>query len=274
MADATSRPFILGLMAGPAGEGAREAEEAGFDLVLLGGVTDPEQAAIGQDPLSAAATLMTVTSRIGLCATVPTNWPPFNVARALASFDLLSGGRLGWLPWPPSDGDPARFAEHLDVVAQLFDSWEDEALLFDKQNSRFADPARVHRIRHEGAHYTVDGPLNVPRPVQGHPVLLQPLAQASAQTDLILVTPDELGAAALPGRRLVMAPLALGPPKLAVLAGQADGLLLDPGPGLADIAHHLAAIRAALPSASPGGTDFHARLGLPRPVNRFAAVAA
>ena len=135
------RRMILGLRLGGLGEGAELAEQAGLDFVMLDDSTVPGGAPIGADPLSVAAYLMTKTRRLGLAASVPDSWAPFNVARALASFDHLSGGRCGWLPWPGlgEENNPARSAEHLDVVLQLFDSWDDDALVFDKAAAVFAD---------------------------------------------------------------------------------------------------------------------------------------
>jgi alkanesulfonate monooxygenase SsuD/methylene tetrahydromethanopterin reductase-like flavin-dependent oxidoreductase (luciferase family) len=64
-------------------------------------------------------------------------------------------------------------AEFLDTAKALWDSSEDDAILIDKDSGYFADPARVHRIDHIGKHFRVRGPLNVPRPIQGHPVIVQ-----------------------------------------------------------------------------------------------------
>jgi FMN-dependent oxidoreductase (nitrilotriacetate monooxygenase family) len=66
-----------------------------------------------------------------------------------------------------------RAAEYLEVVKALWDSWEDDAVLLDRKSGYFADPAKVHRINHEGRHFIVRGPLNVPRPPQGYPVIVQ-----------------------------------------------------------------------------------------------------
>jgi hypothetical protein len=272
--------MILGLRPGPLGEGAAWAEAAGLDFVLLGGRSDPEQAPIGQDALSVAAFLMTSTRRIGLAACVPTTWAPFNVARALASFDRLSGGRCGWLPWPgPGADDGPRFAEHLDVVMQLFDSWDDDALVLDKPSGVFADRDKVRRIRHEGTFYTVDGPLNAPRPLQGYPVLFQPLAQATTLTDVALVDWETLplGSRLATPAALLLAEVGVSadPDALADAyeAGRCDGFVLaaaDPQ-AVEPVLVRLRARGLAMRSNVSG--DFRTQLGLDRPPNRFTAAS-
>lgn len=285
---------------------ARRAEAAGFDLVLAGYAAAP---ADRLDPLSLVAALTTATRTLGLCAVVPTAaWAPYNVARALASFDLLSGGRAGWfaVPGEAEGADPgfARFAEHLDVVFALFDSWDDDALVFDKENAVFADRARTRRIRHAGRFYTVDGPLNAPRPIQGRPVILQPLAAGAPQigaADIAVSTLAEPGAArsarAGAGTARVVVDLAVslagapletgrlgwrGPAAGLVelmvdwiLSGAVDGFNILPASPAADLAVLAGEVLPALASrgllgGKPAGGDLRARLGLGRPANRFA----
>jgi hypothetical protein len=287
------RRMILGLRLGGLGEGAALAEQAGLDFVLLDDSTVPGGAPIGGDPLSVAAFLMTKTRRLGLAASVPDSWAPFNVARALASLDHLSGGRCGWLPWPGAGeaSNPARSAEHLDVVLQLFDSWDDDALVFDKAAAVFADRDKVRRIRHSGAFFTVDGPLNAPRPPQGRPVLIQRLASASDVADIVLIDLENLGADQGPpaGAPLRLAETvidlgadsarrcaALAEQLAAAFMGGCDGFLLAPADPAADIpllaGEVVPRLQAwGIASAPPPSADFRARLGLPRPVNRFAA---
>jgi FMN-dependent oxidoreductase (nitrilotriacetate monooxygenase family) len=101
----------------------------------------------------------------------------------------VSGGRAGWNIVTTADRSSAqnfgladrpdhrdryvRAAEFLEVSLKLWDSWEDDAALADKESGRFARPDRIHAIEHEGDFYSVRGPLNVPRPPQGHPLLIQ-----------------------------------------------------------------------------------------------------
>jgi hypothetical protein len=263
--------MILGLRPGPMGEGAVAADAAGLDFVLLGGHGDPMQTPMGEDALSVAAFLMTQTRAIGLAAAVSTDWAPFNVARALASFDRLSGGRCGWAPWPGAGGED-RFAEHLDVVMQLFDSWDDDALVLDKASGVFADRDKVRRIRHAGTYYTVDGPLNAPRPLQGRPVMFQPLDQAGPFADVGLAPLDGLR----PGPRppLLLAevvvnddPAALAPRLTEAFArGDCDGFLFETS-NVAGLLGDLTPWLGARPAVTG---DLRTRLGLPRPVNRFS----
>jgi FMN-dependent oxidoreductase (nitrilotriacetate monooxygenase family) len=144
----------------------------------------------GLEPLTTLAALATVTDKIGLIATASTTYTePYNLARQFASLDHISGGRIGWnivTSWLPDAGRNfgygqlidhaeryARAHEFLDVVTKLWDSWADDAVLDDRRTGRYADPDRVRAINHSGAHYTVAGPLNIARPPQGRPVLVQ-----------------------------------------------------------------------------------------------------
>ncbi|MFI0937635.1 LLM class flavin-dependent oxidoreductase [Streptomyces sp. NPDC021020] len=174
---------------------AREAEAAGFDSVFLadGVEARPDTAhslASHFEPFTLLAALATVTSRIGLIGTVSTGFTePYNLARQFASLDHISRGRAGW-NIVTSAGDLAarnfnrdanqehavryeRADEFLEVVTALWDSWDDDALLLDRASGTFADPDRVRTIDHAGRHFRVRGPLNIPRPPQGHPLLVQ-----------------------------------------------------------------------------------------------------
>ncbi|WP_131195520.1 LLM class flavin-dependent oxidoreductase [Lichenihabitans psoromatis] len=142
------------------------------------------------EPLTLLSALAAVTRHIGLIGTASSSYSePYNLARTFASLDHISKGRAGWNVVTSAMDEEAlnfgrdrtiehanrydRAAEYLDVVTALWDSWEDGAVLIDKQSGFFADPARVHRIDHAGPHFRVRGPLNVPRPPQGHPVIFQ-----------------------------------------------------------------------------------------------------
>src|SRR6266436_1741786 len=61
----------------------------------------------------------------------------------------------------------------MDVVLGHWNTWEDDALILDKANNRFADSAKVHRLDHVGHYFQSRGPFSVPRSPQGHPVLIQ-----------------------------------------------------------------------------------------------------
>ena len=177
------------------------AERAGIDLLLAGyppgGLAAGVLAATpALDPLSVASALAGLTGSIGLGAVVATSgWAPFNVARAFSALDHMSAGRAAWFVLPGEDdaADPGRerHREHLDVTFALLDSWDPDALVFDKPNALFADPSKVHRIAHAGRCYTVDGPLNSPRSPQGRPVLIQAVEYATADADILIVRTPE-----------------------------------------------------------------------------------
>ncbi len=130
------------------------------------------------------------TKHIGVIATASSTFnEPFNLARRYASIDHITGGRIAWnVVTTYSDAAAQNFGqktsahhadryalaeEFVDVVVKLWDSWEDDAIIGDAVNGRFADPAKVHAINHVGKYLSVKGPLNVPRSPQGRPVLVQ-----------------------------------------------------------------------------------------------------
>ncbi|HVM64619.1 MAG TPA: LLM class flavin-dependent oxidoreductase [Acidimicrobiales bacterium] len=134
--------------------------------------------------------LAATTSRIGLGATYSTTYyAPFHVARTFATLDHLSGGRAAWnIVTSINDSEAQNFGvdahlghderynradEFLEATTALWDTWEDDALVLDRAAGVFADPAKVHALDHVGEWFTVRGPLTVPRPPQGHPVLIQ-----------------------------------------------------------------------------------------------------
>ncbi|KMO41776.1 monooxygenase [Methylobacterium tarhaniae] len=142
------------------------------------------------DPATLLPALAVVTERIGLIATASTTYDqPFHVARRFASLDHLSGGRAGWNVVTTSNPDAARnfglehHPEHgdrydrahefVEVVKGLWDSFADDAFLRDVESGIFFDPDKMHVLDHQGPHLSVRGPLNVARPVQGWPVIVQ-----------------------------------------------------------------------------------------------------
>ncbi len=194
----------------------RLAEDAKLDFVMAGypvrssALPGPAfSQSIQLEPLSLIAALMIPLRRIGLAAQLPmAYWEPFNTSRAFAALDNLSGGRSAWLAVPASGPDDEanypRFAhqhitapyeramEYAELVRELWDSWEDDALRLDKENAIFTDHEKVHRVGHSGKYFFSDGPLNAPRPPQGHPPVLTAdlsaggLSFAAAQADLVL----------------------------------------------------------------------------------------
>ena len=142
------------------------------------------------EPLSLVTALSAVTQDIGFMVTASTSYTePFNTARIFASMDHISGGRVAWNVVTSALEEEAmnygrdanldhavryeRAAEFLDVAKALWDSWEDDAVALDKASGLFAHPEKVHFLHHVGKHFRVRGPLNVTRPPQGHPVIVQ-----------------------------------------------------------------------------------------------------
>ena len=181
---------------------ARIAEAGRFDLLFLAdgngvrnmdkpdlfAATSPSDRPGVLEPVTLLSALAMVTTHIGLVATATTTYDePYHVARRFASLDHISGGRAGWnLVTTSNPGDALNFnhdahvprehrydraMEFATVVKGLWDSWADDAFPQDRASGRFLDPARVRALNHKGAHFTVAGPMNAPRPVQGHPVI-------------------------------------------------------------------------------------------------------
>ena len=163
------------------------------------------------DPVVLMTALAGHTERIGLVCTATTTFDePWFVARRFASLDHVSGGRAGWNAVTASNaGDALNFShaqpvgreqryaraeEFIDVVRGLWDSWADDAFVQDKASGRFLDPARVRRLDHAGTHFTVAGPLNVPRAPQGQPVVFT-AGQSDAGKELAARTADAMFAA-------------------------------------------------------------------------------
>jgi len=180
---------------------AQTAERAKFDMVFLAdGVAvrrDSDVEALSRDgkivhfePLTLLSALSAVTEHIGLVATASTTYnEPYHIARKFASLDYLSGGRAGWnVVTSATEAEALNFnrehhmehalryeraREFLQVVTGLWDSWEDDAFVRDKASGVAFDPAALHVLHHKGKHFSVRGPLNVARPPQGYPVIVQ-----------------------------------------------------------------------------------------------------
>ncbi len=142
------------------------------------------------DPLILLPALAAVTSKIGLIATGSTTFDtPYNLARKFASLDALSGGRAGWNIVTTSNPDAAlnfglddhmehderyaRAAEFYQVVTGLWDSFADDAFVRDVDSGIFFEPEKMRALNHVGKYFKVKGPLNVARPPQGWPVIVQ-----------------------------------------------------------------------------------------------------
>lgn len=167
------------------------------------------------DPPTLLPALAVVTERLGLIATASTTFDqPYHVARRFAALDHLSGGRAGWNVVTTSNPDAAlnfgleehvehgdrykRGREFVDVVKGLWDSWADDAFIRDVESGIYFDPDKMHVLDHKGPHFSVRGPLNVARPIQGWPVIVQAGAseagrQLAAETaEVIFAAPGNL----------------------------------------------------------------------------------
>ena len=142
------------------------------------------------DPLTLLPALAVTTKHLGLIATASTTYnDPYHVARKFASLDHISRGRAGWNVVTSANPDEAlnfgrpehmehdaryRLArEFYDVVTGLWDSWADDAFIRDVDSGVYFDPDKMHVLDHHGPHLSVRGPLNIARPVQGWPVIVQ-----------------------------------------------------------------------------------------------------
>ncbi|MGY3573015.1 LLM class flavin-dependent oxidoreductase [Bradyrhizobium sp. USDA 4504] len=176
------------------------AEAAAFHFVFLAdsaSILERDRAHMARvsrndsfEPITLLSALSSRTQDIGLIGTATTTYhQPYHLARMLASLDHLSRGRAAWnivtsasafeapnfgeKELPDHDTRYARAREFVEVVKGLWDSWEDDAFIRDKQSGIFADTTKLHLLEHRGVYFSVRGPLNIARPPQGYPVLVQ-----------------------------------------------------------------------------------------------------
>jgi len=182
-------------------ECAQKAEQAGFDFIFFADSAAVRETGIEPlsrssqytayfEPTTLLAALAMVTERIGLVATQTTSYnEPYNIARRFASLDHLSAGRAGWNVVTSGNHAEAynfgreehfghgeryqRAQEFVEVVKGLWDSWDDDAFLYDVGGGRFFKPESLHKLNHEGDFFKSRGPLNIPRPPQDYPVIFQ-----------------------------------------------------------------------------------------------------
>ncbi len=188
---------------------AQTAEKAKFDMAFLAdGVAvrrDHNLESLSRsgqlvhfEPLTLLSALSAVTDHIGLVATASTTYnEPYHIARKFASLDYLSNGRAGWnVVTSASEAEAQNFnrdkhmehalryeraREFLQVVTGLWDSWDDDAFIRDKKTGLYFEPEKLHVLNHKGKHFSVQGPLNVARPPQGYPVIVQAGASEDGQ---------------------------------------------------------------------------------------------
>jgi len=180
---------------------AKTAEAARFDLLFLAdaaAVRGGNLQALSRwpqymayfEPTTLLAGIAAVTQNIGLIATATTSYnEPYNIARRYASLDHISAGRAGWNVVTSSNVDESlnfgreqhfsheqrydRAKEFVSVVRGLWDSWQDDAFIRDRETGVYFRPEALHTLDHRGEHFSVRGPLNISRPPQGHPVIAQ-----------------------------------------------------------------------------------------------------
>lgn len=176
---------------------AQKAEEGKFDLVFIADGLFINEKSIPHflnrfEPITILSALAALTSKIGLVGTVSTSYSePFTIARQFASLDHISNGRAGWnvvttplentalnynktVDEHPDHAKRYRIAEeYLEVATGLWDSWDDDAFVGDKENDQFFDPSKLHQLNHQGEFFSVQGPLNIGRTKQGQPVIFQ-----------------------------------------------------------------------------------------------------
>ncbi|MET7277710.1 LLM class flavin-dependent oxidoreductase [Kribbella sp. NPDC005582] len=216
----------------------QRAEAAGIDIATFVDTLEapadvPGAVSVRLDALGLAARIAPATSRIGLLPTITvTHTEPFHVQASVATLDYVSAGRGGWVadvstsaeaaavigrrdPAPTADlWREARYV--VDVSRNLWDSWDDDAIIRDAPTGRFIDRDRLHYVNYESPTFSIKGPSIVPRPPQGHPL-----------TAVRVNTPEALEAAA-----------------------DAELVLL---PGIENLADRVQAIRAGEPAAGSGG---------------------
>lgn len=196
---------------------AQIAERGKFDMIFLADylyVANVENVPAGMlDPVNVLSAISAVTENVGLTATVSTTYnSPFNVARRQATLDHISSGRAGWnIVTSQHDIEAQNYgrekhpehglrykmaAEFVDVARDLWDSWEDDAIIADKEKGQFTKLGSVKEINYKGQWYSSRGPLNVPRPPQGYPVLIvagssEPGIDFAGQTGEVVFTAQQ-----------------------------------------------------------------------------------
>ena len=188
---------------------ARTAERGKFDLIFIADTPAARTSNLQcwsrfpmfmnvLEPITLLSALALQTERLGLGGTATTSFnEPYNVARQFASLDHVSGGRAGWNvvtsaneyvalnfgldALPPHAQRYERAREFLEVVEALWDSYEDDAFVYDRRSGYYFDPAKLHTLDHKGKHFKVRGALNIGRTPQGRPVIIEAGASSAGR---------------------------------------------------------------------------------------------
>jgi FMN-dependent oxidoreductase (nitrilotriacetate monooxygenase family) len=209
---------------------ARTAERGLFDMVFLAdgvalrqrdeppGSLCRSNQNVELEPLTLLSAVAMMTRHIGLVATASTTYnEPYHIARKFASLDHISRGRAGWnvvTSWSQAEARNFnrerhleydvrydRASEFVDLVRGLWDSWDADAFVHDKDSGLFYEPGKMHTLNHKGRHFSVQGPLTVSRTPQGHPVIVQAGASeqgqeiAAASADIVFTAQTDLATA-------------------------------------------------------------------------------
>ena len=199
------------------------AERGLFDMVFLAdyvgvhrrdkpkGLLGRSDSMVSLEPLTLLSALAAVTHNIGLvCTTSTTFQEPYHIARMFASLDHISGGRAAWNVVTSFQNEEARnfgsdrildkelryerAREAVQVVSGLWESWDDDAFVRDKESGVYFDPQKMRPLDHDGKYFKVGGPLNLPRTPQGRPIIVQAGASEEGQ-ELAAETADVVYAA-------------------------------------------------------------------------------
>ena len=234
---------------------ARLAEAGRFDLFFVADTPAARTDNLGAwsrytpymncfEPITLLTALAGQTSRIGLGGTASTSfYEPYNIARLYASLDHLSKGRGAWNVvtsgndyaarnfgadhLPPHGRRYARAKEFVEVVKALWDTYDDDAVIYDRANGVYFDPAKFHVLDHQGEFFRLHSALNIARSPQGQPVIIQAGASpagrelAAETAEVVFNSDDELEAAKAyrDDVRARMAKFGRPPEALRVLAG-------------------------------------------------------
>ena len=142
------------------------------------------------DPAVLVPYMAAATKHLGLVPTLSVSeYPPYLLARLVNSLDHTTEGRVGWnCVTGSNDGAAQNYNrdkhrphderydvadEFADIVTRLWESWEPDAVVLDRETPMFADGRKVHAINHEGKYFKVRGPLNAPRSPQGRVPICQ-----------------------------------------------------------------------------------------------------
>lgn len=174
---------------------ARQAEAAGIAFAFVADGLYINEVSIPHflnrfEPIALLSALAAATTSIGLVGTLSTSYSdPFTVARQFGSIDAISKGRAGWnAVTSPLEGSARNYGrdkhpehalryeiatEHIEIVKGLWDSWDEDAFLRNRETGQFADFSKMHRLNYKGRFHSAEGPLNLGRSLQGQPVVFQ-----------------------------------------------------------------------------------------------------